>query len=335
MRAAIAVVALLGCEHLDASPEVATPKPVEIQQPAFAPKPAPTVVPPDEDQPFVVERSTRVIEPRSDGLPNPPTDQPAEYKAWFDALPRTTQRKINTVCRRSPRSYQFICGGIGHLHIPYPPFPRARAHTSSDPTIWLSYEQWEPSLTSQQKRYRDRMCAGGEEQPSSDLCGDNTPLVVVFDGEPVTFTAGGTFPALGATDWPTAPWIVLDRDGNGSIDSAAELFGDRTRLPDGSRASNGFLALAPLDANGDRVIDARDPAFASLQLWTDDGDRQSTRTELRPLDETIVAISLAAHLDTRCDARGNCEGERAAITWRAPDGTLHTGAVVDVYLPRR
>jgi len=49
----------------------------------------------------------------------------------------------------------------------------------------------------------------------------------------------------------------------------------------------------------------------------------------------IVAISLADRSQPRCDARGNCEGERASITWRDARGALRTGAIVDVYLPRR
>ena len=49
--------------------------------------------------------------------------------------------------------------------------------------------------------------------------------VVAFESEHVTYTRGGRFAfrpgALTATDWPTAttPWIVLDRDGSGTIDS--------------------------------------------------------------------------------------------------------------------
>ena len=313
---------------------------VETVQPAVAPKPKIETVTDDEAPPPRAPRPA--IEPRRDGLPNPPTDEPVAYAAWFAKLPRATQRKINSVCRAAPRSYQYLCGGIGHLHIPYPPFPRAHVRRASDPPIYWSYEAWDKNLSGAQKRYIERMCPGGEEQPSSDLCGDNTPLVVAFDDEPIRFTAGGSFafaPGVpSATDWPAAstPWIVLDRDGNGAIDSGAELFGSNTRLPSGETATNGFIALAALDGNHDGVIDATDPAFASLQLWADhDGDQRSTRDELRPLGDSIVSISLAARMDARCDARDNCEGERASITWRDADGSLRTGSVVDVYLPRR
>lgn len=167
----------------------------------------------------------------------------------------------------------------------------------------------------------------------------DTPLVVAFDGETVQFEAGATQFAFQpgvpvTTDWPSAatPWLALDRDGDGAITTGAELFGDAT---EGVKARNGFEALASLDANHDGVIDRRDPAFATLVLWSDrDGDRRSSPSELRPIAELISSIPLAHDVVPRC-TNGNCEGERAAITWRAPSGQLRGGAVIDVYLRRR
>jgi hypothetical protein len=326
MRAhCLALLTVLGCEHIDSAAVPEVPRPPEPSvvevQPAAAPIP--------KVEPVIEEKvAPRVIEPRKDGLPNPPTDEPEAYAAWFEALPRDTKRRINSVCRKQPLDYQYICGGIGHLHIPYPPWPRARIRGESGPPIY--WENWEAMLSPAQQRYVKRHCRGGEEMPSSDLCGDNTPLVVAFDSEPIQFTAGHSFAFANtpvATDWPTArtPWIALDVNGNGVIDSGAELFGSNTRLGDHT-AANGFVALAALDANHDRVIDALDPAFTKLQLWG---------SELRPLADVITSISLDARMEARCDARDNCEGERAAFMWRDGSGALRTGTVVDVYLPRR
>jgi hypothetical protein len=170
----------------------------------------------------------------------------------------------------------------------------------------------------------------------------NTPIVLSFDGAPVRYQtdASAAFDLSGvaslATDWPTAstPWLALDRDGNGSIDDGSELFGSMTRLAGGARAKNGFEALAALDANGDGRLTAADPAFAHLVVWADaDGDRRSAPGELRSLASLgVTAIDLAYRTEARCDARGNCEGERASFTYQDASGALRTGTVIDVHL---
>jgi PAS domain-containing protein len=146
--------------------------------------------------------------------------------------------------------------------------------------------------------------------------------VLAFDGAPVTFTAApGEFDLFGrkasfASDWVGArtPWLAIDLDGNGRIDDGRELFGSMTELGDGRRASNGFEALRALDADGDGVITAHDPAFERLLVWRDvDQDRRSAPDELRPLrDEGVVALHLAYVVDPRCIA-GGCEVERALL----------------------
>ncbi len=313
------------------------PAPVEVPkiQPArrSAPRPALAAIrtAPEEEMDLRVDKQ---------GLPLPPSLEPKVYAAWLAALPKRYQQKIAAFCRQHRTDLQEPCGGIGPLHIPYPPFPRIRAHGPT--SLFASAEEWTASLTTAQRRYIARECAGGEERDSSDLCGDNTPLVVALDDQPIEFTTGTHFAfrtgTTTATDWPTAetPWIALDRNADGLIDRGAELFGSDTVLANGATARNGFAALADLDANHDGAIDAADPAFARLVLWADrDADGTSGPGELAPLSAKIVSISLANAVRERCDARGNCEGERSALTWRDASGALHTGSVVDVYLPRR
>ena len=99
----------------------------------------------------------------------------------------------------------------------------------------------------------------------------------------------------------------MDRDGNGTIDSGAELFGDATRLENGMFAANGFEALGQLDANRDGTIDVLDPLWDHLLLWFDvDHDGVSTEPELVPITTSEVrAINTAYQRSRRIDAFGN------------------------------
>jgi hypothetical protein len=182
----------------------------------------------------------------------------------------------------------------------------------------------------------DTPTMGGE-----DDC--NTPLVLSFDGGPVQVapSAASTFDinATGAclsTDWPaaTTPWLALDLDRSGSIESGRELFGSGTRLSAGGRASHGFAALEVLDDNRDGRIDGSDARFSELVLWADeDADKTATMAELTPVAmRGILSIDLGYRTDPRCDDRGNCEMQRAAFQYIDRGGEVRDGEVIDLYL---
>jgi hypothetical protein len=132
--------------------------------------------------------------------------------------------------------------------------------------------------------------------------------------------------------------LALDRDGNGAIDDGSELFGNFTRLADGSRALNGYLALAELDSwvfsgNGNGVIDAADAAFGSLWLWTDrNHDGASQPEELKTLDEAGVRrIGLGYRRSNRTDRYGN---EFRFVSWAlktGPNGFVRPVLTWDVF----
>ena len=88
--------------------------------------------------------------------------------------------------------------------------------------------------------------------------------------------------------------LALDKNHNGLIDDGSEVFGDFHLLADGSKAKNGFEALAQYDTNGDGVIDENDEIFDQLRLWVDEnGDGVSDQGELKSLrDMHIKAINL-------------------------------------------
>ena len=160
------------------------------------------------------------------------------------------------------------------------------------------------------------------------------PLAIDLDGDGIeTIGADGTvvFDHDGdgvktGTGWVKADdaFVVLDRNGNGLIDTGAELFGVDTVKADGSFAVDGFDALSDLDSNGDGVFDARDSEFANVRLWQDaDQDGVSDEGELTSLtDAGIVSINLEAKSGNVNLGNGNVQtGTAAHLTVDGEKGT--------------
>jgi hypothetical protein len=154
-------------------------------------------------------------------------------------------------------------------------------------------------------------------------CSHDTPIVISTTDEHYQLTSqsdGVLFDMDGdgtadQTAWTAAGaddgFLALDRNENGTIDGASELFGNRSpQFP--SDDPNGWRALAVWDdllngGNEDGRIDAEDFIFGELKLWIDaDHDGVSQSSELLGLAESgITWLDLDYRLASRQDQFGN------------------------------
>jgi len=128
-------------------------------------------------------------------------------------------------------------------------------------------------------------------------------------------------------------FLAIDRNQNGRIDDGSELFGNHTPLPGGTTAANGFEALLPDDANHDGVIDASDPIWSSLLLWTDvNHDGVSQAAELLSVSQSnVVAISLDYHFTGRYDGKGNRFRFESTVWMNRSGGRATPRPVYDIF----
>ncbi|HDG1697678.1 TPA: hypothetical protein PFE29_004584, partial [Kluyvera ascorbata] len=151
------------------------------------------------------------------------------------------------------------------------------------------------------------------------------------------------------TGWVSADdgLLVIDKDGNGKIDSGNELFGNNTELSNGSLAANGYEALQELDTNGDGTLNSRDEAWQQLQVWQDrNGNARVDDGELMSLSEaSIAAIDTDYKNSTWVDKQGNAhkqigeviyldgsEGQSADVWFDVDKG--YTSYTLDIVVPQ-
>jgi hypothetical protein len=178
----------------------------------------------------------------------------------------------------------------------------------------------------------DASCMGQWEPLALDLNGDGVNTtgpdrMVWFDldgdgtKDHITWTNGTTMEGL--------LWVNLT--GKNRVDNGSELFGIGTVLPDGTKARDGFQALAMYDdpargGNSDGVIDTSDAVWNKLRLWVDKNHNAICEpNEVNPIHKYgVERISLSATRTTFVDAQGNGHYLRSHY-WR------HVGGQLQVY----
>lgn len=85
---------------------------------------------------------------------------------------------------------------------------------------------------------------------------------------------------------PGSGFLVVDRNGDGSVNDGRELFGPVT--------GNGFAELATLDADHNGWIDENDQAFNTLRLWSRDANGNESLTSLAANGIGALALTAAA-----------------------------------------
>lgn len=161
-----------------------------------------------------------------------------------------------------------------------------------------------------------------------------SPIVLDIEGNGFNLTDGNNGVMLDLTgegtkdkvSWTSADsddaWLVLDRNNNGTVDNALELFGNFTAqdpaIPVKDR--NGFYALAEYDkaangGNGDGRINRQDTIYNQLRLWQDKNHNGiSEPAELKTLQDLDVrAIFLDFKISKKKDEHGNRFVYRARV----------------------
>ncbi|MEH0861018.1 MULTISPECIES: hypothetical protein [Halobacteriovorax] len=165
----------------------------------------------------------------------------------------------------------------------------------------------------------------------NQFCGSYySPLMLFFDANLPDFLGRSSFPLI--NDVPVVNWVepnskgyflAIDRNGDGKINSALELFGDQNTY------ENGFRALAKYDSNNDGVIDINDEVYSNLILWNDlNGNGISESSEMTTLPKKGVTSINLEYKRGHIAFEGRAEA-REKSTFTTEDGRI--GSVYDIW----
>ena len=160
-----------------------------------------------------------------------------------------------------------------------------------------------------------------------DLSGAGINTLAAAEG--VHFDVTGTGNANTKWGWAGegTGLLVRDRNHDGVINDGTELYGVGTKTANGSRAGDGYVAMALEDSNHDGKLNAQDRDWKEMQVWVDaNRDGKTDAGELKAMDELgIVELDLAAQKGSDVD-NGNLLGLVSSYT--KSDGSQHLMADV-------
>ncbi|MBD2784886.1 hypothetical protein ID858_03015 [Xenorhabdus sp. DI] len=177
------------------------------------------------------------------------------------------------------------------------------------------------------------------EQHINEFENKETPLVIDLTGDGITtitensniFFDHDNDGIIESSGWieSNSAFLVWDKNKDGKINNGTELFGNNSILKNGTKADNGFAALADLDDNNDGIFDQSDSLWNSLELWIDyNRDAITDSGELHKLSESgISSINLAYKENGFKDINGNVHELESTVNWNNGNVTK----IVDVY----
>lgn len=295
---------------------------IRVHECGFGPAPTPTPTPKPSPQPCAYCTDPNANGPADCSNPSQPKCDPFAF-----------QYEQNGCC------YTQTCERAGIVPPPPTPCPDGYFRSSNQlrPFPLCDYmpciPRPEPTPCSPTLEFDGGTTDSCECNPNDSNCVSPVLIDLSGNGFKLTNAAGGVRFDIRANGsplrvaWTTAnsddAWLVLDRNGNSTIDHGQELFGNFTPqpAPPAGEARNGFLALAEYDksnngGNGDGLITASDAVFTSLRLWQDlNHNGISELTELFSLQAMgLKRLELDYKLSKATDEYGNRFRYRAKMT---------------------
>lgn len=122
---------------------------------------------------------------------------------------------------------------------------------------------------------------------------------------------------------PNSGYLALDTNGNGQVDNGSELFGPT--------AGDGFAELAAHDADQNQWIDAADPVYDRLRIWSRDS---AGNDQLVALGQRGVGAIYLGHVTTPFSVRDSANQEQAQVrasgVYLREDGSAGTVQQLDL-----